>query len=526
MVLIVASSPAEGSRQNPRNTDYPGINYNACDPRNSRNPPISANPTLGNHHLSGVTAGMLSIGGTVGTGLFFSTAALLRLGPLVALLSVAYVAFLVSVVVSISGELAAYMPGTGLLCEFLTIYLSPPIGLANNCIYCLSWGLTFALELSILTEMVRNWWPWADNHPSTVLFVLWGSLFALNLLPVDIYGRVELWLALIKVVAIVVWMLVVTLTVLGRWGTAGPLPLTLWWQHWPRGLLGDSAGGPVAFAVAAVNAVIYCSFLFQSVESVAITTGDLDNVQDEMPFVISLVLVRIVAFYVACVFLLAITVDCTQLLAVPSSESPFMVSLRYLGFCGKSLLWGFDVVIFSAILSAANSNVYFGSRCLAAVVEPKFPSLAKTSNYGVPAYTVAITSSIGLVAFLLRFHAVSVVFGVLLTCCALAGLLMWCCLCCAYTRFHWGLVENGQSRDCLPYRARLDLPRWAPFVAGNIIFILLFSGATNWWAFSWLQFVASYTTPLLFGLLWLVFSYNCGETSSPRHVIGEHVMLL
>ncbi|WPK24187.1 hypothetical protein PUMCH_001451 [Australozyma saopauloensis] len=448
------------------------------------------------HHLSPLAVSMLAIGGTIGTGLFFSVSTLLARGPLTTLASMLYVALIVVVVLQTAGELAAKFPETGLICRFQYMFLGRAAGLANSIVYWISWGLTFALELSLVVSIVRFWFPHSDSQNLTIVFVVWATLTAFNLLPVDIYGQIEYWMALVKVLAILVWIVVVMVSLVAQ-----NRFFSVWTDHWPQSFIGGQTSG-TRFVVDLVNSLVFLSFLFQSVESVAISMRDIDNPRKLVRQIMRVVFVRIVVFYLVSVFLLSLSIPYLDpKLKLPELQnllsSPFLIALQNLGYQENwDLLSLFNFVILTAILLAANSNVYFGSRYLQSMVETeanttRFAFLARTNSKNVPVAAVLSTAAFGAVALLLKFHSISVVFNFLLTCCALAGMLMWCLLSILYVRYSYAL-----EKQCLPWnRYRRYGAMWA---LASMIVILGCCGLETFYLFSVLSLVGAYMTVAVF----------------------------
>lgn len=458
---------------------------------------------------------MLAIGGTIGTGLFFSVSTVLRNGPFPTLVAMSYLLFLVMLILEMTAELAVFMPGNGLICKFQFEFLSVPLGLANNLIYWASWGFTLALELSILVSTCLYWdADFVETYQGTLIFCLWLLLTVFNLLPVDMYGEIEFWIALVKVLAILGWIVFV-LTRLVWTGTV----LQTYTADLPASFFGhfDSA---TAYVVRFMNSLVFTSFIFQSVESIAITTGDIEKPQETIPKVTRLIFVRIVVFYLVSVVLLTLCIafDDKRLIGGSGSakdkllSSPFLVSLINCGLSDNGIMLStFNFIIFTAILSAANSNIYFGSRCLQAVCETyssKFSiarTLSNSNTYGVPVASVLVTALLGLFSLLLRYQSIATVFNFLLTCCASAGMLMWCLVGFSYKRFSDTLTFYKADRSRLLYTSKWNLPRWAPFVSLNIVTILLCNGLSCYWEFSYLALFGAYSTPVAFFILWVTF---------------------
>ncbi|GEQ68274.1 hypothetical protein JCM33374_g1941 [Metschnikowia sp. JCM 33374] len=471
------------------------------------------------HHLSTAAVSMLAVGGTIGTGLFFSVATLLAHGPLMAMASMCYVAFLVVIVLEVTAELSVFLPGEASLCKFLFTFLGRPVGLANSLIYWLSWGLTYALELSIAISICSFWdAELASRYQTSLILICWATLTAFNLFPVDIYGQIECWMAFVKVAAIFSWILVIFASLLTK-----DQFFYAWVQDWPTSTFGPSASW-TNHVVAFINCLIFSSFIFQSVESIAITTGDINEPETTIPKATKIIFVRIVVFYLASVFLLTISVPYSDpALLNPDIDnplsSPFLIAMVNVGFPSTGpLLSSFNFVILSAIISAANSNVYFGSRFLESMVQAhgassRWKFLARKNSYNVPVNAVLLTSALGLASLLLKFQSIATLFSFLLTCCASAGMLMWLLLCLSHVRFSQALKSQGKTRQSLKYCSNWKLEYWAWFASVNLSLALLMNGLTNYWDFSWLALMGSYMTPLTFAILWLWFG-GCKDFKS------------
>lgn len=447
---------------------------------------------------------MLAIGGTIGTGLFFSVSELLTRGPLITLVSMSYVAVIVVSVLQTVGELAAKFPETGLICRFQYMFLGRLAGLANSLVYWVSWGLTFALEQSLVVSILRYWAPdFGAKYQSLIILVVWVSLTIFNLLPVELYGEIEYWMSLVKVVAIVVWIIVVLASLIWQ-----KRVFSTWTGNWPSSFLGSPTSA-TSFFVDLMSSLVFLSFLFQSVESVAISSRDIDDPRVLLPKIMNIVFIRILVFYLVCVLLLSLTIPyLDQRLADPKLSnllsSPFLISLQNLGLQNESwLLSLFNFVILSAILLAANSNIYFGSRYLQTLVETdrvqdRWSFLARVNENNVPVNAILATASFGAVSFLLKFHSIAVVFNFLLTCCALAGMLMWLLLSISYVRYSIALEFNG----LFWLRWRRHMALWA---AGSMVVILSCCGLDTFYSFTWMSFIGSYMTAVLFLGLYVAF---------------------
>ncbi|RLV86344.1 Arginine permease [Meyerozyma sp. JA9] len=436
---------------------------------------------------------MLAIGGTVGTGLFVGVKTCLVQGPFIAIVAYVYVSSVCYGVIRALGEMSRVFPLPGSLCRFPAMFLSPQIGAANSGIYWFSWSMTLALELTILAQVLSFWFSLAHAYPQVVSFVIWLILTALNLLPVSYYAEVEFYITLVKVAALVLWTAICAGAILG-FGTEA-IGFHNWHQPWGTGILVD---GPILSRILALMAsLVSAAFTFQSSESVAITAGDMADPQTSIPKSVRAIYFRILVFYILSIVLLTLLVDASdpglQLSDDSVFSSPFILALLNAGLApGSALLHIINLVIFFSILSAANSNIYFGSRCFLALENvPK--RFKQKSHRGVPVTAVSVTASFGLLSLATGFHSVEVVFSWLLNICACAGLLMWCCSAFSHVRFAAILSRKFDTHTST---------FWSWYAGINTAVFLLVNGFVVFFNFTWSSFLASYLSVFLFIALW------------------------
>ena len=148
---------------------------------------------------------MIAIGGSIGTGLFVASGATIATaGPGGALVAYALVGFMVYLLMQSLGEMATYMPIAGSFEEYGSRFVSPSFGFAIGWTYWFNWAITVAAELVAATIIMKFWFP---EMPS---WICSGSFLAfivvVNYLSARSFGESEFWLALIKVVTVVVFI--------------------------------------------------------------------------------------------------------------------------------------------------------------------------------------------------------------------------------------------------------------------------------------------------------------------------------
>lgn len=136
-----------------------------------------------------------------------------------------------------------------------------------------------------------------------------------------------------------------------------------------------------------------------------------------------------------------------------ASASPFVISAN---LAGVSVLPGLiNGVLLCVVLSAANSNVYSGSRILVGLAaEGQAPKLlAHTSAGGVPYIAVTFTAAFGLLAFLNESDNGGTVFNWFVNISGLAGFIAWACINGSHIAFMRACRAQGIKRDDLPYKS-------------------------------------------------------------------------
>ena len=451
---------------------------------------------------------MIALGGTIGTGLFIGTRTpIMNAGPVGALISYIFMATIVYSLANSIGEMATYIPITGSFTVFCSRFVSPALGASIGWLYWLSWATTFAVELSIIGQVIEFW---TDAVPIAAWIGIFFVIFTLiNFLPVKFYGEIEFWAASIKVIAIVGWLIYAFCMICGA-GITGPVGFRYWRNPGPMGpgILVDNVN--TGKFLGWLSSLINAAFTYQGTELVGITAGESDNPRKTVPRAINKVFYRIVIFYILSVLFMGMLVPYNDPLLNSESSyvsaSPFIIAIINSGT--PILPHIFNAVILTTIISAGNSNVYIGSRLLYALslgsVGPRF--LLRTTKQGVPYFGVIFTVLIGLLSFMVVSEGANNVFNWLVNISGVAGLLAWAAISYSHIRFMQALEYNGISRDTLPFKAKFGAPyAWYAFIA--IIIVTILQGFTSFWDFTAANFLTSYISVFVFLFLWLIFQF-------------------
>ncbi|ORY79525.1 amino acid permease/ SLC12A domain-containing protein [Protomyces lactucae-debilis] len=453
---------------------------------------------LKSRHIS-----MIALGGTIGTGLFLgSGTALSKAGPVGALLAYAFTGSLAySVMVSL-GELATYLPIAGAFTGYAARFVDTSLAFAMGWIYWLSWAITFAIELSAVGIIIQYWLP--DLSFAVWIPVFFVLILLINCLPVSVFGELEFWAASIKVIFVIGFLLFAICINAGA-GSQGYLGFKYWKSPGPFNayLVDSRAGKFVGFWAVLIQA----SFSYQGSELVGIAVAEAENPHKTVPSAIRKTIWRILIFFIGTIFAIGILIpsDNEQLLSDSSdaTASPFLIAAVLAGQTG-ALPSIINAVLLTVILSAANSNVYSGSRILVGLAEAKLaPQIfGRISKHGVPYFAVVFTALVGLLALLNLSEGAGKVFNWLVNISGLAGMITWASISFSHLRFMAALKAQHVDRNTLPYKAS-----WQPYLTyygfGFMVLIIITQGFTCFIpSFSVEDFFINYISLMLFVVLY------------------------
>ncbi|KAI0154903.1 arginine transporter [Xylariaceae sp. FL1272] len=442
----------------------------------------------------------IAIGGTIGTGLFLGAGkALASAGPVGCLIAFIFVGTIVYSIMLSLGEMATYMPVNGSFTSYAARFVDPSLSFAAGWIYWFSWSSTYALEL-VGSGLVIQYW---DETLNTGIFIaiFWVVFTAINFLPIKWFGEFESYFVSIKVITIVGFVIFAIAINAGA-GQNGYLGFQYWHNPGPfaESILEGGKGKLIGFWSVLVTA----GFSYQGAELVGVGAGEIGNPSKNLPSAIKWTFWMIVSLFVAVIFFLGITVPYNndELLTDSSdaSASPLVIAAKLAGV--PVLPHIINAVLLTAVLSAANSNVYSSSRILVGLANeghaPHF--FARTNRFGTPHYAVGMSAAIGLLGFLNLSESGSNVFTWLLNIASIAGFIGWATISVCHLRFMNALRFHGILRDCLVMKAPLQ-PWLTIYGLFFCILIVLTSGFTVFIEWSTSGFFAAYISLILFVVL-------------------------
>ncbi|KAH0141710.1 amino acid permease, partial [Aureobasidium melanogenum] len=358
-------------------------------------------------------------------------------------------------------------------------------------------------ELTASGLIIQYW----DANLNIGIFIgtFWAVLTLVNFLPVSFYGEIEFYFASIKVLTVIGFMIFAICIDAGA-GQHGYLGFHTWKHPGAFAPYIVEDNNALAKFVGFWAVLIQAGFSYQGTELVGIAAGETSNPRKTVPAAIKKTFYRIVFFFVLTVFFIGLLVpyDNPNLVSghTDASSSPFVIAANLAGI--KVLPGLINAVLLCVVLSAANSNVYSGSRILVGLSEqgsaPKW--LGRTSARGVPYYAVAITAAFGLLGFMNESNSGGKVFNWLVNITGVAGFITWTCINISHLAFMRALAARGVSRDTLPYKAM-----WQPFFSWYGVFfnilIILTQGFTAFMPWNTSDFFVAYISLILFAVLYI-----------------------
>jgi len=335
---------------------------------------------------------MLAIGGAIGVGLFLGSSVTVRLaGPSVIVTYL--IGALIAMIVAYSlAEMAVVQPVAGSFGVYAETYLSPWAGFSVRATYALVQIIAIGAEVTAVAIYFAFWFPSVPQWVWVVAVSL--CLVAVNTLQVGRFGEFEYWFALIKVVAIIVFIVLGMALVFGL----GPAPAI--------GLSNLTAhGGFLPFGWMGVwLALTLVITSYMGVEVIAVTAGEAQNPAKSIPRAMRTIVFRLVIFYV---FAIAIMLAMTPWDQFGNSltGSPFVhaLSIARIPFAAGIM----NLVVITAALSSANTNLYLTTRMLFSLARGRYaPSwLGHLSGNGVPRHALAVSTAGMIAAILLAIYA-------------------------------------------------------------------------------------------------------------------------
>ncbi|AWK13670.1 D-serine/D-alanine/glycine transporter [Candidatus Fukatsuia symbiotica] len=391
---------------------------------------------LSNRHIQ-----LIAIGGAIGTGLFMGAGKSISLaGPSIIFVYM-IIGFMLFFVMRAMGELLLSNLQYKSFSDFAADLLGSWAGFFTGWTYWFCWIITGIADVVAVTAYAQFWLPEFSHWLSSLLVVL--LLLSLNWATVKMFGEMEFWFAMIKIVAIVVLIVIGIIMVLMSYPSPSGSVASfghLWNDGgmFPQGLMGFFAGFQIAI------------FSFVGIELVGTTAAETKDPKVILPRAINAIPVRIIMFYI---FSLIMIMSVIPWSSVAADKSPFVELFILAGL--PTAASAINFVVLTSALSSANSGVFSTSRMLFGLAQegdaPK--QFSRLSRYSVPIFglTFSCICLLGGVVLIYLIPNVITVFTLVTTVSAILFMFVWTIILCSYLVYRKKRPElHGRSTYKMP----------------------------------------------------------------------------
>lgn len=374
-------------------------------------PPItqSTQPTL-ERALKPRQLIMMGLGSAIGAGLFLGSGVGIHAAGPAVLVSYLVAGALVIIVMHAMGEMAAAKPTSGAFSVYAADAMGATAGATVGWLWWAQLVIVIAAESVGAAGLLATIWPQLSVPLTSLAFMLVFTI--INMMGVKNYGEFEFWFAILKVAAIIGFIVVGALLLLGLLPNAPSPGLANVFGHGgfaPNGLAGIGA------------ALLVVVFAFGGTEIVAVAAAETQDPERSLARAIRTVAWRILVFYIGSISVIIAVVPWTS----EALKSPFAAVLQVANIPGAATAITLIAVI--ALLSALNANLYGASRMIYSLARRReAPALlAHISRQQVPVTAVLASVLFGFVATVLELVYPDQVLPVLLNVVGSTCLLVW-----------------------------------------------------------------------------------------------------
>lgn len=361
---------------------------------------------LKNRHIQ-----LIAIGGAIGTGLFLGSGKAIHLAGPSILFAYLIIGVALFFVMRSLGELLLSNTGYTSFTDFAVEYLGPWAGFVTGWTYWFCWIMTAMADITAVGKYIQFWFNVPQWLPAFLCLIV---LTILNLLTVKMFGEIEFWFAIIKVITIIALIVLGLIMIITGFKTdTGHASIQNLWSYgglFPHGINGFFLGFQMAV------------FSFVGIELVGVTAAETADPEKNLPRAINSLPVRVLLFYIGALFVMLCIIPWTQLNA---DNSPFVKVFTLVGIPAAAGIINF--VVLTSAASACNSGLFSTSRMLYSLGRegsaPKsFSVLGKSS---VPS-TALISSTLALsVGVVLNYFLPDIVFTLVTSISAICFIWVW-----------------------------------------------------------------------------------------------------
>ncbi|MEK6290430.1 MAG: GABA permease [Paraburkholderia tropica] len=403
---------------------------------------------------------MMSIAGVIGAGLFVGSGhAIASAGP-AALLAYAITGALVLLVMRMLGEMATAHPDSGSFSTYADRAIGHWAGFTIGWLYWWFWVLVIPIEATAAATILNAWFPGVQ----TWVFALGitSLLTVTNLFSVKNYGEFEFWFALVKVVAIIIFLCIGGAAIFGVWPHSSVSGVSRLFDH--GGFMPNGLGAVLA-------AMLTTMFSFIGTEIVTIAAAESDDPERQIVRATNSVIWRISLFYLGSILIVTSIVPWND--ALLPVHGSYQRAMELIGVPhAKAII---DIVVLVSVASCLNSALYTASRMIFSLsVRHDAPAfLRRTDAAGTPRAAVLASTAFGFLTVTANYLMPEYVFSFLLATSGAIALLVYLVIAVSQLRMRSLLDAEGTAVRlkmwCFPWLT------WAVivFISGVLVTMLL-----------------------------------------------------
>ena len=442
---------------------------------------------LKNRHVQ-----LIAIGGAIGTGLFLGAGKSIHLaGPsiLFAYMITGIICFLI---MRSLGELLLSNLKYNSFVDFVQDYLGNMAAFMTGWTYWFCWISIAMADITAVGLYAQYWFPEIPQWvPGLIALVV---LLAMNLATVKLFGEMEFWFALIKIIAILGLIVIGSVMIIKGFSTSeGPSSFTNLWSHggmFPNGMSGF---------ILSFQMVV---FAFVGIELVGLMAGETKDPEKVIPKAINNIPIRIIIFYIGALIIIMSIYPWT---AVKPSESPFVQVFVGVGIVAAAGIVNF--VVLTSAASACNSAIFSTSRMMYSLAKDKYAPerLAKLDKRKVPSSALYFSSIVILIAVILNYVMPEGVFTLITSISTVCFI------------FIWGItvICHMKYRKTRPELAKANKFKMPLYPIANYVILLFLAFVLVVLALAEDTRVALFVTPVWFILLTVAYKF---QVSKLNHV--------
>ena len=286
---------------------------------------------------------MIGIGGAIGTGLFMGAGGRLHSAGPGLFLVYAVCGVFVFFILRALGELILHRPSSGSFVSYAREFLGEKAAYVAGWMYFFNWAATAIVDVTAIALYMHYWSAFKAIPQWSIALIALVIVLTMNTISVKLFGEMEFWAALIKVVAIMGFLVIGTVFLAGRFTVEG--------ASTGPSVIADNGGLLPTGLMALVIVTSGVVFAYSAVELVGIAAGETENPEKVMPRAINSVVFRVAVFYVGSLILLALLLPYGTYKA---GESPFVTFFSRIGvpYAGDAM----NFVVLTAALSSLNAG--------------------------------------------------------------------------------------------------------------------------------------------------------------------------